>query len=76
MKRTNVVLDEQLLEEAVRLGGEKTYSRTIDKALRELVRQARAYRAYQALRDSGAIWEGDLAEMRGDSPRRRPRSRA
>jgi Arc/MetJ family transcription regulator len=41
MKRTNVVLDEQLLEEAVRVSGERTYSRTIERALDDLVHCAR-----------------------------------
>ena len=42
MKRTNVVLDEHLLEEAVKVSGEKTYARTIERALTEMVRRARA----------------------------------
>ena len=33
MKRTNLVLDEKLLEEATRLAGERTYSRTVERAL-------------------------------------------
>ena len=32
MKRTNLVLDEGLLEEATRLSGERTYSRTVERA--------------------------------------------
>ncbi len=35
MKRTNLVLDEHLLEEAVRLSGERTYSRAVERALEE-----------------------------------------
>jgi hypothetical protein len=41
MKRTNVVLDEKLLENARRVTGEKTYSATITKALEKVVKQAR-----------------------------------
>ena len=41
MKRTNVVLDEGLLEAAVRVSGERTYARTIERALEEMVRRAR-----------------------------------
>ena len=41
MKRTNVVLDEELLEEAVRVSGERTYARTIERALQEMVRRAK-----------------------------------
>jgi Arc/MetJ family transcription regulator len=65
MKRTNLVLDEKVLEEATRLAGERTYSRTVDRALAEFVRRARAGKILQ-LAGSG-LWEGDLAEMRGDS---------
>ena len=67
MKRTNLVLDEQVLEEATRLAGEKTYSATVQRALKEFVRRARAQQILE-LRGSGQ-WEGDLGEMRGDRPR-------
>src|SRR3972149_6635574 len=33
MKRTNLVLDERLLQEAVRLSGERAYSGTVERAL-------------------------------------------
>ena len=39
MKRTSVVLDTELLEEATRLGGQKTWSATIHRALQEFVRR-------------------------------------
>ena len=68
MKRTNLVLDETLLEEATRLSGEKTYSATVQRALRDLVARARARRILD-LRGSG-LWEGDLGAMRGDRGRR------
>ena len=64
MKRTNLVLDEQLLEEATRLSGERTYSRTVERALQEFVRRARARRILD-LAGSG-LWEGNLAVMRED----------
>jgi len=69
MKRTNVVLDIELLEEATRLGGQKTWSATIQRALAEFVRRAKAGRILE-LRGSG-LWEGSLAEMRRDRPARR-----
>jgi Arc/MetJ family transcription regulator len=72
MKRTNLVLDENLLGEATRLSGEKTYSRTVERALEEFVRRIKARRILD-LRGSG-LWEGELSEMRGNS-RRRPRKR-
>jgi Arc/MetJ family transcription regulator len=66
MKRTNVVLDEDLLEEAVRVSGERTYARTIERALREMVRRAEA-RGIDQLAGSG-LWVGNLSDMRGDRP--------
>ncbi len=41
MKRTNVIVDEELLEKARVALGERTYSATITKALEELVRESR-----------------------------------
>lgn len=64
MKRINLVLDERLLEEALTLSGERTYSATVNLALSELVRRIRAGRIL-SLEGSG-LWEGDLSEMRGD----------
>jgi Arc/MetJ family transcription regulator len=66
MKRTNVVIDEHLLDEAVRVSGERTYARTIERALDEMVRRAKA-RDIDRLAGSG-LWVGDLAAMRGDAP--------
>ena len=66
MKRTNVVLDEDLLEEAVRVSGERTYARTIERALQEMVRRAKA-RGIEQLAGSG-LWVGSLSQMRGDAP--------
>jgi Arc/MetJ family transcription regulator len=64
MKRTNLVLDEELLEEAKRITGSRTYSATVDRALRELVRKVNI-RQILNLQGSG-LWEGDLSEMRRD----------
>jgi Arc/MetJ family transcription regulator len=69
MKRTNLVLDERLLEEATRLGGEKTYSRTVQRALEEFVRRIKA-RQILELAGSG-LWEGELSAMRRDARVRR-----
>ena len=74
MKRTNLVLDGELLDEAQRLSGERTYSRTVDRALADFVRRAQAGRILE-LAGSG-LWKGDLAEMRDDRPRRKPRVRS
>lgn len=74
MKRTNLVLDEALLEEATRLSGERTYSRTVERALEDFVRRIKARRILE-LRGSG-LWEGDLGIMRGDAPARGVRKKA
>jgi Arc/MetJ family transcription regulator len=65
------VLDEELLEEATRLSGEKTYSGAVQLALRELVRRARAQKILE-LRGLGA-WEGDLSQMRADAKQKSKR---
>lgn len=66
MKRTNLVLSGDLLEEALRMGGERTYSRTVERALEEFVKRRKARRILE-LAGSG-LWEGDLAVMREDRP--------
>lgn len=73
MKRTNLVLDEALLEEATRLSGQKTYSAAVQMALRELVRRARAQQILE-LRGRGG-WEGNLAELRHDNPKANPKAK-
>jgi Arc/MetJ family transcription regulator len=65
MKRTNLVLDEHLLEELTRVSGERTYSRAVTKAMEDYLRRHRAGRILE-LAGSG-LWEGDLSEMRGDA---------
>jgi hypothetical protein len=64
MKRFTLALDESVLDEAYRLGGERTISRTVGRALREFVRRGRAIRIRE-LTGSGA-WRGDLTVMRKD----------
>ncbi|MGE5837537.1 MAG: type II toxin-antitoxin system VapB family antitoxin [Acidobacteriota bacterium] len=66
MKRTNLVLSMELLEEAQQLAGERTYSRTVERALEDFVRRAKARRIL-GLAGSGA-WSGDLSVVREDRP--------
>lgn len=67
MKRTNVVLDERLLEQAKRVLGLKTYSATIKFALQEAIR---IHKLPDIPRFFGKVsWDGNLSEMRED---RRP----
>jgi Arc/MetJ family transcription regulator len=66
MKRTNVVLDEELVGRGMRLTGISTRKALIDHALRELVRRKEQKRI---LRLKGKIsWEGDLDQMRERRP--------
>jgi len=66
MKRTNLVLDESLLEEAQRVSGERTFSRTVERALAEFVRRAKARRILELTGSGG--WQGDLSVVREDRP--------
>jgi Arc/MetJ family transcription regulator len=67
MKRTNLVLDATLLEEARRELGTRTYSAAVNQALAEVIR-VRRVRGLAKFFGSG-IWKGDLAAMREDEPR-------
>jgi Arc/MetJ family transcription regulator len=71
MKRTNLVLDPSLLAEARRLLGTRTYSETVNKALEEAIRFCKIRMIPDLL--TKVKWEGDLAEMRDDRPRKRVR---
>jgi Arc/MetJ family transcription regulator len=66
MKRTNLVLDGRLLEETLRVSGERTYSRAVERAMEDFVRRVKARRILE-LAGSG-LWEGDLSSMREDRP--------
>ena len=73
MKRTNLVLDENLLEEATRALGAKTYSATVNLALAEALR-VKKIRELPAFFGS-RLWQGDLSAMREDQPTRTPSTR-
>ncbi len=51
------------------LSGESTYSRTVERALRDFVRRIKAGRILE-LAGSG-LWQGNLAAMRRDARRLR-----
>lgn len=62
MKRTNIVLDEDLIKEGLKITGLKTRRALVDHALRELLRRE-SQKEIMQLR--GKIhWEGNLDEMR------------
>ena len=70
MKRTNLVLDENLLGEAARVLGAKTYSAAVNQALEEIV-NVRKIQNLQQFFGKG-LWEGDLSEMREDKTELQP----
>ena len=62
MARTNVVLDEQLVRQGLKVSGCKSRRELIDLALREFLKTAKR-RELLALR--GRVrWEGDLNQLR------------
>ena len=62
--RTNVVLDQELIDEALALTGLKTKRAVIEEALRTLTRLKRQENV-RALRGQ-LHWEGDLDKLRTD----------
>lgn len=63
MGRTNIELDDALLEKAMRLTGARTKREVVEIALQRLVHKGTLYRA--ALRLRGKLtWDGDVAASR------------
>ena len=62
--RTNVVIDDRLMSEALRASGFRTKRATIEAGLRLLV-QVNSQKKLRKLKGKVA-WEGDLEEMRRD----------
>ncbi len=63
MGRTNIVLDDDLVKQAMRVSGAKTKRQAVDRALRELVERGAVYRALRKLRGK-LPWEGDVRAWR------------
>jgi Arc/MetJ family transcription regulator len=64
MKRTNLILDETLLQEAIALMGVRTYSEAVNQSLSESIQLRKAQDILNFA--SSGIWEGNLSEMRED----------
>lgn len=64
--RTNIELDDDIVEAAMRLYGTRSKKETVDLALRRLVGSRLGTEEALALEGSG--WEGDLDRMRDDAP--------
>ncbi len=61
--RTNIVVDDNLMSEALKLSNIKTKKSVVETALKLLV-QVKKQEEIRNLRGK-LNWEGDLAEMRG-----------
>ncbi|MBI2202512.1 MAG: type II toxin-antitoxin system VapB family antitoxin [Candidatus Rokubacteria bacterium] len=63
MGRTNVVIDDRLIRQAMKITGAKTKREAIDIALRRLVDRESVHQALRRLR--GRLkWDGDIAAWR------------
>jgi Arc/MetJ family transcription regulator len=62
--RTNIVIDDQLMDEALKASGLKTKKEAVEAGLRALIKQ-RKQESIRALRGK-LRWEGNLEEMRTD----------
>jgi hypothetical protein len=71
MKCMNLLLDEQLLEEATRVLSAKSHSAAVNTALEELIRMRKLQQLPRFF--GSGIWEGNLQEMRRDRPKGRGR---
>jgi len=62
--RTNIVIDDQLMNQALKLSGHKTKKETVEEALRLLI----SLKNQSAIRNfRGKLnWEGNLEDMRTD----------
>ena len=63
------MLDENLLDEATRVLGVKTYSAAVNLALAETLRVKKVLEIPKFF--GSGLWQGDLSEMREDQPRRK-----
>jgi Arc/MetJ family transcription regulator len=79
MKRTNLVLDPELLDQVTRALGVKTYSAAVNLALAEVLRLRKIQNLTHFF--GQGLWQGDVQEMREDRvagrlpDKKRPRGR-
>ena len=63
MGRTNIEIDDKLVQKAMRLTGARTKREVVNIALRRLVEKGSLYRAVRRLRGK-LEWEGDVDAWR------------
>ena len=69
MSRTNIEIDEDLVEKAMRLTGASTKREVVDLALRRLVEKGTLYRSIRRLKGELG-WDGDVTGWRSARKRR------
>lgn len=62
--RTNIVIDDELMEEVLRLTGVKTKREAVELGLKTLIRLKKQSRIRKFR--GKLLWEGDLDQMRSD----------
>ena len=62
--RTNIIIDDDLMNKALKVSGTKTKRATVEKALKLLIR-IKNQQKIKALKGK-LTWEGDLDQMRSD----------
>lgn len=62
MKRTNIVLDDKLVDDCMKATGIKTQKALIDHALHELLRREKQAQILEL--KGNILWEGNLDEWR------------
>jgi Arc/MetJ family transcription regulator len=70
MGRTNIELDDRLVEQAMRITGARTKREVVDIALRRLVEKGTLYRSLRSLKGK-AVWEGNVGSWRSGRQNRR-----
>jgi Arc/MetJ family transcription regulator len=67
MARTNIDIDEKLIQKAIDLTGVRSKREAVDVALRRLVEKGTLYSALRRLRGK-LVWKGDLETWRALRP--------
>ena len=66
LMRTNIEIDDQLMEKAMKLSNASTKKETVEQALKALIRREQQRKILKL--KGKVVWEGNLAEMRYDHP--------
>jgi Arc/MetJ family transcription regulator len=66
MGRTNIELDDRLIDEAIKLTGKKTKKELVNYAVEELVRKLKRQKILSL--EGKVEWSGDLNELRKSRP--------